>query len=144
MKIHCRVNLVVKIENPSSNLLEICSYISSFLHCLLVQTKTSFLLELTWQKWFSITYKSNMKTIRQSFQMMAHCLFTSIDSNENPDKYECGSLRVKIFERFYTPVWERTGKWKISGISSFVRESPAQNGRVGRYAKYKLFVFTCH
>jgi hypothetical protein len=33
MKIHCRVNLIVKIEKPSSNLLEICSYISSFLHC---------------------------------------------------------------------------------------------------------------
>jgi hypothetical protein len=82
MKIHCRVNLVMKIENPSSNLLEICSYIYSFLHCRLVQTKTSFLLELTWQKSFSITYKSNMKTTRQSFQMIAHCLFTSIDSNE--------------------------------------------------------------
>jgi hypothetical protein len=27
-------------------------------------------------------YKSNMKTTRQSFQMIAHCLFTSIDSNE--------------------------------------------------------------
>jgi hypothetical protein len=80
--IHCRVNLVVKIENPSSNLLEICSYISSFLHYRLVQTKSSFLLVLTWQKWFSITYKSNMKTTRQSFQMIAHCLFTSIDSNE--------------------------------------------------------------
>jgi hypothetical protein len=65
-----------------SNLLEICSYIFSFLHCRLVQTKTSFLLELTWQKWFSITYKSNMKTTHQSFQMIAHCLFTSIDSNE--------------------------------------------------------------
>ena len=82
MEIHCLVNLVVKIENPSSNLLEICSYISSFLHCRLVQTKTSFLLELTWQKWFSFTYKSNMKTTHQSFQMIAHCLFTSIDSNE--------------------------------------------------------------
>jgi hypothetical protein len=44
--------------------------------------KTSFLLELTWQKWFSITYKSNMKTTHQNFQMIAHCLFTSIDSNE--------------------------------------------------------------
>ena len=82
MKIHCRMNLVVKIENPSSNLLKICSYISSFLHCRLIQTKTSFLLELTLQKWFSITYKANMKTTRQSFQMIAHCLFTSIDSNE--------------------------------------------------------------
>jgi hypothetical protein len=50
IKIHCQVNLVVKIENPSSNLLEICSYISSFLHCRLVQTKTSFLLELTWRQ----------------------------------------------------------------------------------------------
>jgi hypothetical protein len=48
----------------------------------LVQTKTSFLLGLTWQKWFPITYKSNMKTTHQSFQMIAHCLFTSIDSNE--------------------------------------------------------------
>ena len=52
-----------------------------FLHCRLVQTKTS-CWELTWQKWFSITYKSNMKTTRQGFQMIAHCLFTSIDSNE--------------------------------------------------------------
>jgi hypothetical protein len=31
--------------------------------------------------WFSITYKSNMKTTCQSFRMIAHCLFTSIDSN---------------------------------------------------------------
>ena len=98
MKIHCRVNLVMKIENPSSNLLEICSYIYSFLHCRLVQTKTSFLLELTWQKSFSITYKSNMKTTRQSFQMITHCLFTSIDSNEKSREIrmwvkisECGS-----------------------------------------------------
>jgi GTPase SAR1 family protein len=75
-------SLQSEIENPSSNLLEICSYISSFLHCCFVQTKTSFLLELTWQKLFSITYKSSMKTTRQSFQMIAHCLFTSIDSNE--------------------------------------------------------------
>ena len=138
MKIHCRVNLVVKIENPSSNLLEICSYISSFLHCRLVQTKTSFLLELTWQKWFSITYKSNMKTTRQSFQMIAHCLFTSIDSNEKSWEIR---MQVKISEcgRFDTPTWERTGKGEISGISSFVREcqnTPAQNGRVGRYALY--------
>jgi hypothetical protein len=40
------VNLVVKIENPSSNLLEICIYISSFLHCRLVQKKTFFTLPL--------------------------------------------------------------------------------------------------
>jgi hypothetical protein len=54
---------------------------------------------------------------------------------KNPEKYECGSLRVKISEcgRFHTPVRERTGKWEISGILSFVREIPAQNGRVGRY-----------
>ena len=121
MKIHSWVILVVKIENPSSNLLEICSYISSFLHCCLVQTKTSFLLELTWQKWFSIAYKSNMKTTRQSFQMIAHCLFTSIDSNEKSREIR---MRVIITEcgRLYTPAWERTGKWEISGISSFVRE----------------------
>jgi hypothetical protein len=43
MKIHCRVK-VVQIENPSSNLLEICSYISSFLHCRLVQTKSKLAL----------------------------------------------------------------------------------------------------
>ena len=85
----------MKIENPSSNLLEICSYIYSFLHCRLVQTKTSFLLELTWQKSFSITYKSNMKTTRQSFQMIAHCLFTSIDSNEKSREIR---MRVKISE----------------------------------------------
>jgi hypothetical protein len=30
-------------------------------------------------------------------------------------------------------VRERTGKREISGILSFVREIPAQNGRVGRY-----------
>jgi hypothetical protein len=43
---------------------------------------------------------------------------------KNPEKYECGSLRVKISEcgRFHTPVRERTGKWEISGILSFVRE----------------------
>jgi len=31
---------------------------------------------------------------------------------KNPEKYECGSLRVKISEcgRFYTPARERTGK----------------------------------
>ena len=131
MKIHCRVNLVVKIENPSSNLLEICS--SSFLHCRLVQTKTSFLLELTWQKWFSITYKSNMKTTRQSFQMITHCLFTSIDNNEKSREIQ---MWVEISEcgRFYTPEREQTGKREISGISSFVRETPAQNVSVGRYA----------
>jgi hypothetical protein len=94
MKIHCRVNLVVKIENPSSNLLEICIYISSFLHCRLVQKKTFLTLPLGPEKdlflvgvdmaemILSITYKSNIKTTRQSFQMIAHCLFTSIDSNE--------------------------------------------------------------
>ena len=130
MKIHCRVNLVVKIENPSSNLLEICS---SFLHCRLVQTKTSFLLELTWQKWFSITYKSNMKTTHQSFQMIAHCLFTSIDNNEKSREIQ---MWVEISEcgRFYTSEREQTGKREISGISSFVRETPAQNVRIGRYA----------
>jgi hypothetical protein len=48
---------------------------------------------------------------------------------KNPEKYEC--------RRFYTPAWERTGKWEISGISSFVLETPAQNGRVGRYATSK-------
>jgi hypothetical protein len=44
-------------------------------------------------------------------------------------------MQVKIFECriFYTPARERTGKWEISGISLFVRETPAQNGRVGRY-----------
>jgi hypothetical protein len=54
---------------------------------------------------------------------------------KNPEKYECGSLRVKISEcgRFYTPAWERIGKREISGISLFVRETPAQNGSVGRY-----------
>jgi hypothetical protein len=54
---------------------------------------------------------------------------------KNPEKYECGSLRVKISEygRFYTPAWEQTGKREISGILSFVRETPAQNGRAGRY-----------
>ena len=48
---------------------------------------------------------------------------------KNPEKYECGSLRVKISEcgRFYTPARE------ISGISSLVRENSAQNGSVGRY-----------
>jgi hypothetical protein len=35
---------------------------------------------------------------------------------KNPEKYEC--------RRFYTPAWERTGKWEISGISSFVLETP--------------------
>ena len=138
MKIHCRVNLVVKIENPSSNLLEICSYISSFLHCRFVQTKTSFLLELTGQKWFSITYKSSMKTTSQSLQMIAHCLFTSIDSNEKFREIRMQVIAVKISEcgTFYTPAWEWTGKLEISGISSFVRETPAQNGRVGRYGLY--------
>jgi uncharacterized protein YfaQ (DUF2300 family) len=54
---------------------------------------------------------------------------------KNPEKYAFGSLRVKISEcgRFYTPARERTGKREISGISSFVRKTPAQNGRVGRY-----------
>jgi hypothetical protein len=86
---------------------------------------------------------------------------------KNPEKYECGSLRVKIYEcgRFYTPAWKiyyitnvkiiinineikqknlvyhcrgtasviDTPAWKISGISSFVLDIPAQNGRVGRY-----------
>ena len=54
---------------------------------------------------------------------------------KSPEKYECGSLRVKISECgwLYIPARERTGKWKISGISSFVGETPAQNGRVGRY-----------
>jgi hypothetical protein len=51
---------------------------------------------------------------------------------KNPKKYD---LQVKIFECgiFYTPARERTGKWEISAISLFVRETPAQNGRVGRY-----------
>jgi hypothetical protein len=54
---------------------------------------------------------------------------------KSPEKYECGSLQVKISEcgRFYAPARERTSKWEISRISSFVREIPAQNGRVGRY-----------
>jgi hypothetical protein len=29
-----------------------------------------------------------MKTTRQSFQMLAHCLFTSIDSNEKSREIE--------------------------------------------------------
>jgi hypothetical protein len=105
-----------------------------FLHCRLVQTKTS-CWELTWQKWFSITYKSNMKTTRQGFQMIAHCLFTSIDSNEKSQEIR---MQVKISEcgRSDTPARERTGNGEISGISSFVWECPAQNGRVGRYALY--------
>jgi hypothetical protein len=58
---------------------------------------------------------------------------------KNTEKYECGSLQVKISEcgRFYTLAREQTGKWEISGISSFVRETPAQNGRVGRYAVFQ-------
>ena len=73
-----------------------------------------------------------MKTTRQSFQMITHCLFTSIDSIEKSQEIR---MQVKIFECriFYTPARERTGKWEISGISLFVRETPAQNGRVGRY-----------
>jgi hypothetical protein len=61
---------------------------------------------------------------------------------KNPEKYECGSLRVKISKcgRFFTPVWEWTGKREISGISSFVRETPAQNERVGRYGFVTLCV----
>jgi hypothetical protein len=39
-----RVNLVVKIENPSSNLLEICSYISSFFTLPLGPVKDLFLV----------------------------------------------------------------------------------------------------
>jgi hypothetical protein len=74
-----------------------------------------------------------MKTTRQSFQMIAHCLFTSIDSNEKSREIR---LRVRISEcgRFYTPARERTDKREISGISSFVGQTHAQNGRVGRYA----------
>jgi hypothetical protein len=61
------------------------------------------------------------------------------------DLYECGSLRVKISEcgRFHTPVRERTGKWEISGILSFVREIPAQNGRVGRYEYDRYRIMVC-
>ena len=64
---------------------------------------------------------------------------------KNPEKYKCGSLRVKISEcgRFYTPMRERTSKWEISGISSFVQETPAQNGRVGRYDK-EIFFHSIH
>jgi hypothetical protein len=42
---------------------------------------------------------------------------------KNPEKYECGSLWVKISKcgRFYTPARERTSKQEISGISSFVQ-----------------------
>jgi len=64
---------------------------------------------------------------------------------KNPEKYECGSLQVKISEcgRCYTPARERTSKWEISVISSFVQESPAQNGRVGRYAYLLQYVCFC-
>jgi hypothetical protein len=64
---------------------------------------------------------------------VAYCLFTSIDSNEKSREIR---LRVKISEcgRFYTPARERTDKREISGISSFVGQTHAQNGRVGRYA----------
>jgi hypothetical protein len=46
---------------------------------------------------------------------------------KNPEKYKCRSLRVKISEcgRFYTPMRERTSKWEISGISSFVQKFQA-------------------
>jgi hypothetical protein len=44
MKVHCRVNLIVKIENPSSNLPEICSYISSFFTLPLGPDKDLFLV----------------------------------------------------------------------------------------------------
>ena len=66
-----------------------------------------------------------MKTTRQGFQMIAHCLFTSIDSNEKSQEIRMG---VKISEcgRPDTPARERTGNG----------ECPAQNGRVGRYALY--------
>ena len=70
---------------------------------------------------------------------------------KNSEKYECRSLRVKISEcgTFYTPAWEWTGKLEISGISSFVRETPAQNGRVGRYGLYVyqfsgIYIGLCH
>ena len=79
------------------------------------------------------TWKLLVKVFKWS-PIGAHCLFTSIDSNEK--SWEIW-LRVKISEcgRFYTPARERTSKWEISGISSFVRDTPAQNGRVGRHAK---------
>jgi hypothetical protein len=43
---------------------------------------------------------------------------------KNPEKYECGSLQVKISEcgSLNTPARERTGKWEISGIYSNKKE----------------------
>ena len=121
MKIHCRMNLVVKIENPSSNLLEICSYISSFLHC--------------WQRplscwsWhgrndFWLLINRTWKLLAKVFKWSPIACLLLLTVMKNPEKYECGSLRVKISKcgRFYTPARERTSKREISGISSFVRE----------------------
>ena len=49
---------------------------------------------------------------------------------KNPEKYECG-LKCPNAGDFILP---------LAGISSFVREIPAQNGRVGRYglSTYKV------
>jgi hypothetical protein len=61
-----------------------------------------------------------------------------------------GSVKKKKYWMKYPNVGdsvrERTGKREISGILSFVREIPAQNGRVGRYEydRYRILYDTCH
>ena len=81
---------------------------------------------------FRLLINQTWKLLAKVFKWSPIVCLLLLTVMKNPEKYECGSLQVKISEcgSINTPARERTGKWEISGISSFVRESPAQNGRV--------------
>jgi hypothetical protein len=84
---------------------------------------------------FRLLINRTWKLLAKVFKWSAIVCLLLLTVMKNPEKYECGSLRVKISEcgRFYTLVRERTYKREISGISLFVQETPSQNRRVGRY-----------
>jgi hypothetical protein len=84
---------------------------------------------------FRLLVNQTWKLLTKVFKWSPIVCLLLLTVMKNPEKYECGSLWVKISEcgRFSTPAWERTDKQEISVILSFVRETPAQNGRVGRY-----------
>jgi hypothetical protein len=87
---------------------------------------------------FRLLINRTWKLLAKVFKWSAIVCLLLLTVMKNHEKYECGSLRVKISKcgRFYTPALKRTSKREIYGISSFVWETPAQNGRVGRYVTY--------
>ena len=92
MKIHCQVNLVVKIENPSSNLLEICRYISSFYTAAWSRQSQRSLSCWSWhgRNVFRLLINRTWKLLAKVFKWSPIVCLLLLTAMKNPEKYECG------------------------------------------------------